>query len=390
MLFRTGKNWVSELFLRRGWLVKGRRSRRRNGMGSRPAVIASEIQCLEDRTLLSTITVTSTLDTAGAHTGVTLRDAIQAANTDLSVNGSAAGQANTQNLIVFHAGLTSIALTQGQLTISSSMDIQGLDAASTVIYAAQSSRIFNITSTAGNVTLDSLTLENGTSTQSGGAIADASTGNLLVTNSILTGNSTTGEGGAIYGASGSGAVTVTNSSLTTNTAGGNGGAISSRGGALSISNDTLSSNSSVAGSGGAIFAEGGPLSVASSRFYQNLATTGIGGAILTFRNTMVTSSTFSGNSAPIGGGIWCDLGLTVTNSTLSGNIATQNGGAVFAYAGKVAVTNSTISQNQATNTAGGIYVYANKNSIVTLNNSILAGCNRQPGSLGGRLEKMDK
>lgn len=122
MLFRPGKSWVQDWFLRIGWLKrqKVRLHRRRNSRGL-PAPVAAECACfgteeLEPRILLSTITVTSLADTlnAGASNGVTLRDAIQAANTDTSVDGSVAGEAGVQNKIVFQAGLNgTIALTNG-------------------------------------------------------------------------------------------------------------------------------------------------------------------------------------------------------------------------------------------------------------------------------------
>ncbi len=215
MLFRSGKNWILDLFLRRGWLVRRRPVRRRVTSWGRPSNAAAECQILEERVLLSTITVTSLADTlaAGAAGGVTLRDAIQAANTDTSVDGSVAGEAGVENVIVFQAGLNGkVALTNGQFTITSSLAIQGLGAANTIIDAQHNSRVFDITSTAGDVALGGLTIENGKTidngsqdtspgTGEGGAIRSVATGSLTITNSTLSGNSTTGAyafGGAIY------------------------------------------------------------------------------------------------------------------------------------------------------------------------------------------------
>src|SRR5690242_1078413 len=130
MLFRSGRHWMIDLFTRCGWLVKRRPARRRGGAWGRTSIVAAECQILEEPVLLSTITVTSLADTLNAGNGVTLRDAIQAANTDASVDGSVAGETGVQNVIVFQAGLTGkISLTNGQFMISSSVDIQGLGAA---------------------------------------------------------------------------------------------------------------------------------------------------------------------------------------------------------------------------------------------------------------------
>ena len=75
-------------------------SRRRNGIGNRRRGSGREFsrsyaaEVLEVRTLLSTITVTSLADNASHNGFVTLRDALTAANTDKSVNGSTAGITN--------------------------------------------------------------------------------------------------------------------------------------------------------------------------------------------------------------------------------------------------------------------------------------------------------
>ncbi|HEY2253057.1 MAG TPA: CSLREA domain-containing protein, partial [Planctomycetaceae bacterium] len=233
MLLRSGKHWALDLFKRCGWLVKRRAVRRRAGAWRRSSIVAADCQILEQRVLLSTITVTSLADSLNAGNGVTLRDAIQAANTDASVDGSAAGQAGVQNVIVFQPGLSgtiSLDSALGQMTISSSVDIQGLGAANTIIDAHHNSRIFQITSGAGAVTLDSLTIENGKSSATGiynggiynggGAIQDQSRETLTILNSIVTGNSTLGyaaDGGAILKF---GPLAVTNSTFSGNSTGG--------------------------------------------------------------------------------------------------------------------------------------------------------------------------
>src|SRR5205807_5141450 len=91
MLFRSGRNWVLGFFVHHGWLTRRRPLRRRKSGWHIPTSVPAE--CLEDRTLLSTITVTSLADnlTAG-DLKITLREALQAANTNASVDGSVAGQ----------------------------------------------------------------------------------------------------------------------------------------------------------------------------------------------------------------------------------------------------------------------------------------------------------
>src|SRR5438045_111928 len=84
-----------------------KRSTRRQSSVQR-ASVASAAQVLEERVLLSSIVVTNGTDANGAHSGVTLRDAIAQAN-----------QLSGADSIVFDSSLngTSIKLTQGQLNI---------------------------------------------------------------------------------------------------------------------------------------------------------------------------------------------------------------------------------------------------------------------------------
>src|SRR5262249_54809570 len=71
-------------------------------------------ETLEDRCTPATITVTSLADFAigAVHTGVTLRDAVEAANTDTSINGSVAGSGS--DVIQFDPSL----LTSGSQVIT--------------------------------------------------------------------------------------------------------------------------------------------------------------------------------------------------------------------------------------------------------------------------------
>lgn len=379
MLYRSARSWVFDFFVRRGWLAR-RHRRLRVRTESRPPIIAAECQCLEERVLLSTITVTSLADSLNAGNGVTLRDAIQAANTNTSVDGSVAGQSGVQDVIVFQAGLTgTVALTLGQLTISSSMVIQGLGASNTTIDAQQNSRIFNLTLFAGDVTLDGLTLENGRTTDNGaaslnappgtgegGAIRSASAGRLTVSNSVVTGNSTTGDtahGGAIFAAAGP--VTVDSSTFSGNFTSGlaaDGGAIAGNQ-SLTIRKSTFSGNLTSANSaqGGAIADLNLTLTVSDSTFSGNhtQGSNAGGGAILALGPSLVTNSTFSGNftsgAGAHGGAIFASNSLTLTNGTLAGN-STQGGatggigGAIFA-AGALTVSNSIVAQNTDNGTA---------------------------------------
>ncbi|MFM8725375.1 MAG: hypothetical protein ACKON9_09630, partial [Planctomycetaceae bacterium] len=210
------------------------------------------MQSLENRILPATITVTSLDDNLIADGFITLREAIQAANTNKAVDGSMAGSVG-EDTIVFAPGLdtsagliASLAMSGEQFTISESLKITGNGSLKTVIDASSSSRIFFVSS--GSLTLEKLTLQNGNLgadsgaddlRNSGAAILLASSGTLTINDCRIQENTTAGvfsSGGAV--ASVSGAVTITSSLFRNNTTTGNssqGGAVFSASGALQIS-----------------------------------------------------------------------------------------------------------------------------------------------------------
>jgi hypothetical protein len=178
-----------------------------------------QLEILEDRAVPAMITVSTATDENNGTTtsitdlianpggsGISLREAIVAANNTVGADE-----------ILFSPAINGqpINLTMDQLAISQTLTITGNGVTSTIVDAQTNSRIFDITNTAGNVTINGMTLRNGrVSFGVGGAIRFLpGAGNTLsILNSTLSGNSTSGtdsEGDAVF--SDSGAVTVTNS-----------------------------------------------------------------------------------------------------------------------------------------------------------------------------------
>src|SRR5438552_19217029 len=87
------------------------------------------LETLEDRTVLSTLTVTSPLDDGSAGT---LRAVI--------------GAASPGSTIVFASSLNNktITLTQGQLNLNKSLDIEGLGANRLTVSGNSASRVFDV------------------------------------------------------------------------------------------------------------------------------------------------------------------------------------------------------------------------------------------------------
>ena len=242
---------------------------------------------------------------------------------------------------------------------------------------------------AGNLMLDTITVQNGRMTGSGnlgGGIYNA--GTVTVTNSTLSGNSADYGGGGI--ANYCGTLTVTNSTLSGNSANTyEGGGIYNYYGTVTVTGSTLSDNS--AGNGGAI-SSNNTMTIANSVFSDNVASA-LEGAIRSWSGTAnITNSTFSGNSASQGGGIGVYGGaLNIKNSTFSGNSATAMCGAIAVisyrpalgnFGGIATITNSTFSGNSAANDGGGLCIlWTTGNGVATITNSTFVG--NSAGSGGG-------
>ena len=211
------------------------------------------------------------------------------------------------------------AATAGKLTIN------GNGATLTRDGAAPQFRFFYLNSGA-DLTLDSLTLTNGSDSR-GGAIFFYS-GTLTVTNSTVSGNSatdslntTTENGGGIYVRAGT--LTLTNSTLSGNTADFKGGAIYNNGGTVTLTNSTVSGNSAPDGGSGV----------------QNA-----------FGTLTLTNSTLASNSPSLG----INSGGTATVN-LNNSIVANNNGDMGCGGGTVNAQNSLIGDNLdcITNDLGG-------------------------------------
>ena len=257
-------------------------------------------------------------------------------------------KANDGDTVNFDSSLNGqrITLTSGQLNVDKDVIISGPGAKNLAVDGNAQSRVFSV-NPGKTVTIDGLTVANGSSEFYGGGIYNDSAA-LTVTNCVLSGNSAYSGGGIRNeSANGGATLTVTNSTISGNSAAGGGGIsnLTSGGDAtLMVTNCTISENSGDYDGGDGI----------ANYAYE-------GDATLT-----ITNSTISGNGSPgslPGGGVsnLADGGiatLTITNSTISGNSAGEGGGASNeAYNASMAtltITNSTLSGNSAGYHGGGI------------------------------------
>ena len=312
------------------------------------------VESLEDRALLTAFVVNSADDTLDTTDNmVTLRDAIFAANNDVSAevggdSGEADGDTITFNATVFGNGGT-ITLLNGEFLITDDLSIDGSINGTPVvtINAVSASRVFNVIGGVGEpVQLSSLTLQNGLSTGDGGAILINSLDVTTLTAVNITNSVSTGNGGAIA-ISGGGTVSFVGGTLSGNTANGTGaasggGAIYSTGeGVLNVSGFAQINNNTANGngaSGGGIYIEGTLNAFAGTQLDSNMASRAGGGievagaagrtVNLTNVSLLNNSATAGGTDPGNGGGLHITgMGtVTVTASTIQGNSAIEGGG----------------------------------------------------------------
>ncbi len=218
-------------------------------------------------------------------------------------------------------------------------------------------------------------------------------------NLIFTGNAAATNGGAIYA---EGDIALNNFAFTGNSAGESGGAVSAQG-RVNLTSGSFSGNS--AADGGALWALSDDDMILTTVTFSNNSASNTGGAILAISPGMAThaqltnvrfqgnsatksggavevegmeawtsfnNAIFSGNSAADGGAVWTDGYYThtsFTNATFSGNSA-ANGGAIYiGTEGSAYLTNATLTGNTSTSGIGAVY----NGHYVTLTHVTMSG-----------------
>jgi CSLREA domain-containing protein len=367
-------------------------------------------------------------DTDPAH--CSLREAIQAANTDTAFGGCPAGSG--ADTITIQNGIGNIQLmieggygsdnSQGDFNITSDMTIQGYGWQTTIIDAGCNptpSRVFHIynASSLVSVTIQHLSIFYGDSrNEGGGTIANFE--DLTLSGVSIHESHSNANGGAIYSSPGdySQSLSIQASSFVGNSSGYSGGAIANFG-ELLIEDSYFSGNDANLASlnpayqGGGLYNGGTPLTIRRSTFSDNQAGGGGGNLFLETSggSMLIEDSTLTGGIAGenggnltittnpaynmsvtlrrteisdgqanfgLGGGIYNDNNLTLENVTISGNQAQIGGGIYTAATEEIMQSvykNITLTDNLDANLGvGGDGLYVATSSQIDIYNSILA------------------
>jgi CSLREA domain-containing protein len=345
------------------------------GLSSRPVGAAADIY------------VDTTADEINTDGDCSLREAVQAANTDTAVDACTAGSgadvihlpAGTYTLTITGAG-ESANLTGDLNVFTDDLTLTGAGSATTTITGGTGwdDRLLML-SGAVDLDLSGVTFSGGDCPFSGGGIFHNGA-ILTMTDVVLTGNQGQ-SGGGLY--TGDGRTTeMTDVQISGNSCTAincNGGGIHNRGG-LTMTESVIEGNTA-GGYGGGLYQFQGSASLTRVTLYDNRADNG--GGIATSGALTVEESLLDRNHADQvangnGGGVYISYsGVIIRNVTLSGNTANGSGAGIYqSFSTGVTLNNVTITGNNAgLNTiyairGGGIYLVE---SQMTLYNSIIAG-----------------
>jgi len=320
---------------------------------------SDQLQDTYQRSLASSITVTTTLDVVDSDTtsfdsllldyaagnDISLREAIMAANAqpgadtielpagayELNIIGNSVSGDNT-----------------GDHDITSDVTINGDGSGTTSITAiGLNDRVIEIHSGA-KLTVNDLTIEDG-SKRSGSGIYNAGT---LVTNNVVVQNNLAGNllGGALWN---QGTANLNFTEIQFNSANSGGGIYNSSTGDITFTSTTVLGNTSTGQ--GAGLNNTGTAEITGSAFLDNEGLNG--GAIANDKGTVtIVNSTFNGNDASnaTGGAVFNKGGDTIIRySTFAENSAKNTGAAVFEQGGSVTIGSSIFSDNTITTPWGG-------------------------------------
>lgn len=241
------------------------------------------------------------------------------------------------------------------------------------------------------VTVTNSTIISNTAGSDGGGIYGvAPNGTLIIIDSTISENAAGRDGGGVY--QNAGTLTIEGSDIISNTAQDNGGGIRKSYGSMSIRTSLIAHNTAVDWGGGIIHGTDSTATIDDSTIRDNQVTAAgsYGGGIFNSADMTLTNATVSGNTSnQYGGGIHSQRTMTLTNVTVSGNTS-PNGGGIFhtGTAYTMTLRNCTVVSNFISGGGGpgGIRLYGS----VVMGNTIIAnneGANCAMGS-GGSLTSL--
>jgi hypothetical protein len=341
--------------------------------------VGGEQVAVEQNTpIVLTVTTTADQNDGSATGGLSLRDAILIANSDIA----------NQYIINLTGGttysLTAFSLTDtkgGDLDILGNVTIQSTGTQPATIDAGgltSADRVFEVFN---YLNLSNIIVKGGLTTENGGGIYIRSNATALLFNTTVKDNSSTSYFSNGGGISNGGVLALVNSTVADNKLVGSstyGGGIYNSGQAILLGT-TIKNNT---GSSGGGIKNGGTLTISNSTIYNNTAVS-FGGGIYSSSSTIsLINSSVSGNKALYSGGIGVSNGtLNIFNSTITQNAITATS-TYYGYVGGIDNSGASVNLKNsivAGNIGGSPDLYGNINGN---NNNLIGNLSGASGTVG--------
>jgi CSLREA domain-containing protein len=355
----------------------------------------------------------------------TLREAIEAANTDTAVDLCAAGSG--ADTVLVPAGIYTLTIapatpftnSTGSLDVTEALTIEGAGAGQTTINGNGIDRALHVHSGAGTVVISGVTVYNGNSTAEGGGIRSEHA-DLILINTVVVSSASGNAGGGVCVVGGS--LAMEGGRVVSNTAGNGGGGLyvyaadvllagvevsansatgaSGRGGGLRVVGGTVGASVTLSGArvltntadvkGGGVYLDGantaftltGGSAVANNRAYGTGSTDGGGGVYVAGASTLLEDGRVFSNTAHRGGGAFLQAGsVLLDGGVIAGNVAGSRGGGLYVNSGGATLAGGEVVSNTAINGGGGVFV--NLSSAFLTQTGVCTIAHNSAGASGG-------
>ncbi len=223
----------------------------------------------------------------------------------------------------------------------------------------------------GNVITENLAHGSPDSCGIGGGIKCSSGCSAEITNNTISGNRAECASGGI-GCNECPSVMISDNTITGNSAGWSAG-ITCTASSVTITNNTISENSTESWGGGIVCHDGSSGVISGNTITRNSAKRYAGiqcsQSSMSITNNIISENSASGDVWSIGGGIGysdCPSG-TLEHNTITGNSAEHRGGGVCCSESSVTITNNTISENSADGWGGGLACTNGSSGVISGN-----------------------
>jgi hypothetical protein len=285
------------------------------------------------------------------------------------------------------------------LAFKCGVSVVGAGFEDTTIDGGGTGRVATISGCGSDTRLEGFTLTNGHVAGGSGAGLLVELGAPIVTRNLITGNNalshlaygycdelSPGSGGGVSVVNSD--ATVSQNTITNNSSEGTGGAINVLGGSPIITRNLIMGNQTsypgryfacyLYGDGGGVFLFNSGATVSRNRIINNTSnfigggfSFSGGGIASTGGSPLITRNEISGNRADGGGGITLSSDAMVLDNLITGNSSWSSGGGIDAEVGRGIIINNTITGNTSSSPGGGLHLNAGTETVV--NNNVIYG-----------------